>query len=112
MAAETATNMLMKQKSNKMKSGTIIMREKEPLAEMYGEEIGQIVRGRMEEVGVKIICEAGSLQSDANFIRGENGAKISHEGAIVVNAVGTFLEAIGHRGPHKGFKGHPGSHSF
>ena len=96
LAAETAANLLMKQKTNKIKSTTIIMREKEPLAEMYGEKIGKVIRGRMEELGVKIISGSNMIDSDKNSIHLANGTKISHKGALVVNAVGTFLGDIGH----------------
>lgn len=91
LGVETGANLLQRKRANRCKTTSIIMSETEPAGELYGKDIGKVVRNELERMGITIHSGSSAVNATTDYVELENGEHIPY--GILVNAVGTYSSA-------------------
>ena len=90
LGCETVSNLFKLKRANNMKSATVVMLEEEPLAELYGVEIGRVVRRQLEQHGVTVITGHSAVDASVGELVLDNGRRVSFD--LLINAAGKGSE--------------------
>jgi len=82
LGVETAANLVMLKKKNKLESMTLVIGENHPLSTSYGDEIGKVVRKKLEDFGIEILSNSIVSQVDSEKLIFEDGSDHSY-GALI-----------------------------
>ncbi|CAG5096305.1 Oidioi.mRNA.OKI2018_I69.XSR.g14558.t2.cds [Oikopleura dioica] len=82
LGVETAANLVMLKKKNKLESMTLVIGEDHPLSTPYGEMIGKVVRKKLEDFGIEILSESVVEKVEDEKLIFEHGSEHSF-GALI-----------------------------